>query len=88
MNNGFGLGAESKAGLEALNKWIRRLRVGGARKTSTLSNFVDTYNHLWDRSRPTIVEMEREIKRKQPKVMIATEIDSLVNSLFLEDGMN
>ena len=88
MNNGFGLGAESEEGLEALNKWIRRLRVGGARKTSTLSNFVDTYNHLWDRSRPTIVEMEREIKRKQPKVMIATEIDSLVNSLFLEDGMN
>ena len=88
MNNGFGLGAESEEGLEALNKWIRRLRVGGARKTSTLSNFVDTYNHLWDRSRPTIVEMEREIKRKQPKVIVATEIDSLVDSLFLEDGMD
>ena len=76
MNNGFGLGAESEEGLEALNKWIRRLRVGGARKTSTLSNFEGPYNHLWDRSRPTIVEMEREIKRKQPKVIVATEIDS------------
>ena len=62
--------------------------MGGAKKTSTLFNFVDTYNHLWDRLRPTIVEMEREIRRKQPKVIIATEIDSLVNGLFLEDEMD
>ena len=85
MNDGFGLGDLSEEGLEALNKWIRRLRVGGARTSSTLFNFTDTFNHLWDRSRPTIVEMERQIKKKKSKVNIATEIETLVLSLFLED---
>ena len=86
MNNGHGLGDESEEGLEALNKFIRKLRAGGARKTSTFANFTDTFNHLWDRSRPTIVEMERVIKTKKEKVIIATEIESLVATLFLEDG--
>ena len=53
----------------------------------TLWTFVvDTYNHLWDRSRPTIVEMERKVKRKKEKGIISTEIESLVESLFLEEG--
>ena len=53
----------------------------------TLWTFVvDTYNHLLDRSRPTIVEMERKVKRKKEKVIISTEIESLVESLFLEEG--
>ena len=86
MNNGHGLGDESEEGLEALNKFIRKLKAGGARKTSTLDNFTDTFNHLWDRSRPTIVEMERVIKTKKAKMIIATEIESLVATLFLEDG--
>ena len=85
MNGGFGLGAESEEGLEALNKWIRRLRERGSRKTDTLSNFTDTFNHLWDRSRPTIVEMRRKIKKKKPKLVIETEIESMVKSLFEED---
>ena len=85
MNDGFGLGDLSEEGLEALNKWIRRLRVGGARTSSTLFYFTDTFNHLWDRSRPTIVEMERQVKKKKSKVIIATEIETLVLSLFLED---
>ena len=85
MNGGFGLGAESEEGLQALNKWIRRLRERGSRKTDTLSNFTDTFNHLWDRSRPTIVEMRRKIKKKKPKLVIETEIESMVNSLFEED---
>ena len=46
----------------------------------------DTYNHLWDRSRPTIVEMERKKKSKKEKVTISTEIETLVESLFLEEG--
>ena len=36
--------------------------------------FKDTFNHLWDHSRPVIVEMEREIKRRRPQIMICTEI--------------
>ena len=51
-----------------------------------ISTTQDTYNHLWDRSRPTIVEMERKVKRKKEKVIISTEIESLVESLFLEEG--
>ena len=75
----------SEEGLEALNKQIRDRRLHGARKDSTENNFKDTFNHLWDRSRPKIVEMEREIKRKNPQVMISTEIEAMVDSLFLED---
>ena len=85
LNDGFGLGNISEEGLEALNKWIRRLRVSGSRTVSTVLNFTDTFNHLWDRSRPVIVDMERQIKRKNPKIIVGTEIDNLVLSLFLED---
>ena len=70
MNGGYGLGSESEEGLEALNKWIRRLREKGARKIDTLANFTDTFNHLWDRSRPQIVEMKRKIKKRKPKLVI------------------
>jgi hypothetical protein len=49
---------------------------------------INTYNHLWDRSRPTIVEMEREIKRKKSKIFISTEIEALVESLFLEEAQD
>ena len=87
IKDSFGFGGESEEGLEALNKWIRRLRVSGARKTSTHSNFQDTFNHLWDRSRPTIFNMEREIRKKKPKVIIETEIEAVVESLFLEDDV-
>ena len=86
MNGGFGLGDLSEEGLEALNKHIRDMRCHGSRKDSTVNNFTDTYNHLWDRSRPDIVEMERIIKRRKPKVLISTEIEALVESLFLEDA--
>ena len=58
LNKGFGLGDMSEEGLEALNKIIRSRSKHGARKNSTLSNFMNCYNHMWDRSRPTIVEME------------------------------
>ena len=51
LNGGFGLGDQSEEGLEALNKLIRQMRAKGARKDSTVNNFCDTYNHLWDRSR-------------------------------------
>ena len=85
LNNGYGLGDLSEEGLEALNKQIRDRRLHGARKDSTENNFKGTFNHLWDRSGPKIVEMEREIKRKNPKVLISTEIEAMVDSLFLED---
>ena len=85
LNNGFGLGDLSEEGLEALNKMIRSRREHGARKDSTENNFRDCYNHLWDRSRPTIVAMEREIKQKKAKILIATEIEALVDTLFLEE---
>ena len=106
MNDSFGLGDVSEEGLESLNKNIRQMKEHGARKVTTEDNFRDCYNHLWDRSRPTIVEMDRIIKRKDPKVIsfnsavlfflgisditfcqvvIATEIESLVESLFMEE---
>ena len=85
LNNGFGLGDLSKEGLEALNKHIRERRCHGSRKNSTEVNFEDTFNHLWDRSRPTFVELERSIKKRKPKLVVSTEIETLVESLFLEE---
>ena len=52
LNGCYGLGDQSEEGLEALNKHIRSIRSTGARKDSTIHNITDTYNHLWDRSRP------------------------------------
>ena len=63
MTDSFGLGGLSEEGLEALNKNIRNMRSTGARKDSTVHNFMDTFNHMWDRSRPKIVDMERKIMR-------------------------
>ena len=102
LNDGYGLGGLSEEGLESLNKQIRHTREKGARKDNCFHNFVDTYNHLWDRyqqketstivkysplcrSRPTIVEMDREVKQRPPKLTINTEIEYLVDSLFLEE---
>ena len=86
LNDCYGLGGLSEEGLEALNKHIRSIRSKGARKTSTENNFTDVWNHLWDRSRPTIVDMERKIQKRQGKIIIATEIESMVESLFEEEG--
>ena len=69
MNDSFGLGDVSEEGLEALNKNVRQIQEHGARKVTTEDNYRDCYNHLWDRSLPTIVEMERIIKRRHPKVI-------------------
>ena len=85
QNDCYGLGSQSEEGLEALNKFIRRMRSSGARKDSTLHNFTDTFNHLWDRSRPVIVEMERTIKRRPAKLKVSIEIESVVDSMFAEE---
>ena len=85
LNQGFGLGDVSEEGLEALNKLIRQMREHGSRKDCTMNNFQDTFHHLWDRSRPTIVEMERKIKRKKAKLIISSEIEASVESFFLEE---
>ena len=85
MTDSFGLGGLSEEGLEALNKNIRNMRSTGARKDSTVHNFMDTFNHMWDRSRPKIVDMERKIKQRSPKLVVATEIEALVESMFVEE---
>ena len=46
---------------------------------------MDTFNHMWDRSRPKIVDMERKINRRSPKLVVATEIEALVESIFVEE---
>ncbi len=82
LNDAKGLGSESEEGSEAQNKYIRFLRVHGSRKTSTEDNFKDTWNHLWRRSSPMVIELNREKKRRAAKVVVHNEIDSLVESLF------
>ena len=59
------------------------MRSKGARKDSTVNNFTDTYNHLWDRSRPTIVLMERRIQKRSSKIVVQSEIEWMIEGLFL-----
>ena len=66
--------------------FIQSIRQGASRKDLTQNYLTDTFHHLWDRSRPTIVEMERKIMRQKAKVLIMTEIEALVDSLFLEEA--
>ena len=61
------------------------MRSTDAKKDSTVHNFMDTFNHMWDRSRPKIIDMERKIKRRSHKLVIATEIEALVESMFVEE---
>ena len=75
----------SEEGLDALNKHIRETRHHGSMKNITEVHFEDTFNHLWDRSRPTIVELEQSIKKRNALLVVSTEIDTLVEILFLEE---
>ena len=86
MNGCCGLGDIGEEGSEALNKYVRKADSSGSRQDSSLHRFTDIYNHLWDRSRPKIVAMERNIIRRKLKVIVSTEIECLVNSLFLEEN--
>ena len=88
MNGLYGLGSESEEGLEAQNKFIRHLREHGARKTSTEDNFSDTWNHLWRKSCPVILELDREKRKRAPKIMVSNEIDTLVENLFAEENLS
>ena len=81
LKNGFGL----EGVLEALNNLRRKMRAHCARNDNTENNFKDTDNKLWDHSRPKIVEMDRVIKKRKPQILISTEIEALVESLFLEE---
>ena len=50
-----------------------------------MNNFTDLYQHLWDRSRPTIVEMERKIQVRPAKLLVATHIETMVERIFEEE---
>ena len=84
-NMSYGLGNVSEEGLESINKFIRHLRTRGARKTSTVHNFTDVFGHLWDRSRPILTAIERKISKKKPQVIVATQIEAVVEGLFLQE---
>ena len=45
-------------------------------------NTENTYNHLWDHSKPKIVEMERVIKKRKPQILISSEIEALGRASF------
>jgi hypothetical protein len=85
MNGNFGLGNESEEGLDAFNKLIRYYHAQGSRTTSTEANFTVTYNHLWRMSSPLIAQMERDKRKRKPKLKILTEIEALVEQFFTEE---
>ena len=85
FNENFGLGSDSEEGLEALNKYIRQIRARRSRTNSTHNNFKDVFNHLWRKSSPKIVAMEREKrKRKKTVLLCLDEIESFKEKFFLE----
>ena len=84
MNDLRGLGSQSEEGLEALNKSIRFLKSHGARKTSISDNMKDTLLHMWRNSSPLLVNMDREKKRRSTKIVVQGEIESLIESIFVE----
>jgi hypothetical protein len=88
LNELKGLGSESEEGSEAQNKFIRYMRIHGARKTSTEDNFCDTWSRLWRRSSPLVNNLDREKKKRIAKVIVRNEIDDLVESLFAEEEMS
>ena len=48
--------------------------------------FWGAFGPLWrDRSQPQTIEMKRKIKKRKPKLVIETEIEAAVGSLFEED---
>ena len=83
-NGEKGLGNLSEEGLEANNKFIRFFRARRSRTNSTLNNFTDTFNHLWRRSSPIIVNLERVKRKNRPKVFVQKEFEAFVESFFLE----
>ena len=85
MNGMKGLGSESEEGLEAFNKLIRFYRAHSSRTISTEANVSDTFNHLWRLTSPLIAEMEREKRKRTPKLKVLQELDSLIVSLFVSE---
>jgi hypothetical protein len=84
LNEGLGLGSKSEEGLEALNKNIRHLRVHGARKTSISDNFQDVFIHMWRRSSPVVVELDRKKRERRRTTANSTSvIDNLVESIVM-----
>ena len=73
MNGMKGLGSESEEGLEAFNKLIRFYRAHSSRTISTEANVSDTFNHLWRLTSPLIAEMEREKRKRTPKLKVLQE---------------
>ncbi len=88
LNDLKGLGSESEEGSESQNKFIRYMRVHGARKTSTQDNFHDTWSRLWRRSSPLVISLDREKQKRMAKIAVPCEIDALVETLFAEDELS
>ena len=84
-NGDLGLGSNSEEGLESLNKFIRQIRSRRSRTNSTENNFRDTFNHLWRKSSPKIVALEREKGRRKKPLLVQQELEAFIEKYFLED---
>ena len=84
-NGDLGLGSNSEEGLESLNKFIRQIRSRRSRTNSTENNFRDTFNHLWRKSSPKIVALEREKGCRKKPLLVQQELEAFIEKYFLED---
>ena len=66
LNDSFGLGLLSEAGVESSNKLLRRFRINLSRKTSQTENLEDCAKRLWMNGDP-IIESIRKLTRANCK---------------------
>jgi hypothetical protein len=85
ISEGKGLGAQRDKGLEAQNKYVRFYREHGAWKTRTEENFADTFKYMWVGSSPLLQQLDRKKKVTRRVDTALGEVDTLTESLFLED---
>ena len=61
-NNSKGLGNESEEGIEATTKFLRKIRSLLARTQSEFVNLIDTFNHRWQATLPSLSLYDKEAK--------------------------
>ena len=82
MNDGC---VPTEEGPEALHAKIRDIRLHRARMVSRKKNCVDTFNHLFQLTDPSLAALDKRKRRQyKPKIVIPREMDAFVETMFAD----
>ena len=82
MNDG---NVPTEEGSEGLHGKIRDIRCRRARMVSRKKNCVDTFNHLFQLTDPSLAALDKRKKRQyKPKIVVPSEVDAFVESMFAD----